>query len=261
MSSSIRTILVILSVALLTIWLFQQSCTLTTPLNGSQRNDLRKNVQENYDNAITKHNVEPVDALNSYGVRFTPHLTKRNDALTTDDWDSFRVTDHTDEQINADLKYKCDPDKPMSSYKDMGQDIRNVDPDTSLQHTYQQGDRVTDSNDINGVCSKDVLLQTNLYAYDSKINENLPRMNMTRDEHNSMVAMRPHMKTYIEVDQSAGNFDILHKDKQTLDYADFNDTVNKYRDDTLNTIRSGDALNVSVRSKYPFYDGVTQCQQ
>lgn len=243
MSSTVRTILIIAVFALITIWLFNQPCK-----NASK-------TREGYDNSVTEHNVEPTDNVHSHGVRFMPHLTASNEALTDGDYDSFRVQDHTDLQRDGEVfEYECHPDEELV-YKDKGQDIRDVTPDTSLQRTCAHGDRVTASNDINGVCSKQTLLTNDSYAYSNEIHEVLPRMDMTRDEHHSLVAMRPRMKTYIEVDQTAGDFNTCPKE-QTIAFEDLGDTVNRYRNDTLRSIRNGNEHNASLRQKYPFYDGV-----
>jgi hypothetical protein len=243
MTQTLRTILIIAAFTLLTIWLFQ------TPHARSCR--------EQYENSVTTHNVEPTDDVHSYGVRFLPYLKKSNETLTDIDYDAFRVYDHTDKQRDErSYKYSCavEQERPVK-YKDNGQDIRNVTPNTSLQKACMKGDRITDSNDINGVCSKTSLLTNDSNAYTNEINENLPKMDMTRDEHHSLVAMRPRMKTYIEVDQTAGKFNTPVRE-QTLEYEELPDTVNRYRNDTLRTIRNGNERNIALRQKYPFYDGV-----
>ena len=246
MSSNARTILIIVVVVLVTLWLFHRPATSNG--NGSE-------MKENYDNSVTEHNVEPSDYIHSYGVRFMPHLTERNEVLTDGDYDSFRVRDHTDYQRDGEaFVYECDKE-PELKYTDKGQQIRDVTPDTSLQHTCQHGDRVFDSNDINGVCSKQSLLTNDVYAFSDEIHEVAPRLDMTRDEHHSLVAMRPHMKTYIEIDESSGDFSDEGK-KQTIPFEELADTVNRYRNDTLRGIRNGNEHNATLRQKYAFYDGI-----
>lgn len=241
MSSNIRTILIIAVVVLVTLWLFQEPPAA---------------VKENYDNSVTEHNVEPDDYIHAHGVRFMPHLTDRDEVLTNGDFNSFRVRDHTDYQRDGEaFVYKCNKE-PKLDYEDRGQQIRDVTPDTSLQKTCQHGDRVHDSNDINGVCSKQSLLTNDVYARSDEIHEVAPRMDMTRDEHHSLVAMRPHMKTFIEVDESSGDFRANNKKKQTLEFEDLADTVNRYRNDTLRGIRNGNEHNATQRQRYAFYDGV-----
>lgn len=241
MNQTLRTILIIAVFTLVTIWLFQDPYA--------------RSCREGYENSVTYHNVEPTDNIHSYGVRFMPHLTNSNETLTDNDFDSFRVFDHTDEQRDrGEYEYTCATEHQVN-YKDKGQDIRNVVPNTSLQKACVAGDRVTDSNGINSVCSKTTLLRNDSSAYTNEINENLPKMNMTRDEHHSLVAMRPRMKTYIEVDQTAGKFEVP-PNKQNLEFEELADTVNRYRNDTLRTIRSGNDRGASMRQKYPFYNGV-----
>ena len=238
MSSTVRTILIIAVFVLITIWLFHQP----------------RDAREGYDNSVTEHNVEPTDNIDSYGVRFMPHVVERQETITTNEHDSFRVMDHTDYQRDG-SKFEYNTETPSSpSYKDAGQQIRDVTPDTSLQAACNSGDRVHDSNDINGVCSNDTLLENDGYAYSNEIHE-VTDANMTRDEHHSLVAMRPHMKTYIEIDESAGLYEVPQK-KRDLKYEELKDTVNRYRNDTLRSIRNGNEHNASMRSKYPFYDGV-----
>lgn len=260
MSSTVRTILIIAVFVLITIWLFRQprvdmagAADVDSASNGKGSTE-SEDVNEGYDNSVTDHNVEPTDNIHSYGVRFMPHLTDRDEALTNSDRDSFRVMDHTDYQRDGSkFSYKADvPHQPK--YKDAGQQIRDVTPDTTLQATYGHGDRVHDSNDINGVCSNDTLLENDGYAYSNEIHE-VTDIDMSRDEHHSLIAMRPHMKTYIEIDESAGQYETPAK-KQTLEYEELKDTVNRYRNDTLRSIRNGNEHNASMRSKYPFYDGV-----
>jgi len=244
-SINVRTILIIVVVVLVTIWLFHQPA----PSNGNNRD------VENYDNSVTDHNVEPDDYIHSYGVRFMPHLTQRREVITDGENSSFRVHDHTDLQRDGEaFVYNCNKESELN-YKDQGQQIRDVTPDTSLQRTHRHGDRVMDSNDINGVCSKQSLLTNDVYAFSDEIHEVAPRMDMSRDEHHSLVAMRPHMKTFIEIDESSGDFNAKSK-AQTIPFEELNDTVNRYRNDTLNGIRNGNEHNASLRQKYPFYDGV-----
>ena len=212
-------------------------------------------MRENYDNSVTEHNVEPDDYIHSHGVRFMPHLVERTEVLTDGDFDSFRVRDHTDYQREGEaFVYECDKE-PELNYVDRGQQIRDVTPDTSLQRTCVNGDRVLDSNDINGVCSKQSLLTNDVYAFSDEIHEVAPRLDMTRDEHHSLVAMRPHMKTFIEIDESSGDF-TSKGPKQTLPFEELSDTVNRYRNDTLRGIRNGNEHNATMRQRYPFYDGV-----
>jgi hypothetical protein len=256
MSSTLRTILIIAVFALVTIWLFYEPSAPATRGNGNGNGSgSSEEMTEGYDNSVTDHNVEPDDYIHSHGVRFMPHLTDRDETLTDVDFNSFRVHDHTDEQRDGEaFEYNCEKE-PTLKYNDRGQEIRDVTPDTSLQRACQQGDRVTDSNDINGVCSKQTLLTNDIYAFSDEIHEVAPRMDMTRDEHHSLVAMRPHMKTFIEVDQSAGDFNAPVR-KQDLPFEELKDTVNRYRNDTLKGIRNGYEHNASIRQKYPYYDGV-----
>lgn len=246
MSSNVRTILIIAVVVLVTLWLFHQPST-----SGSNGSEMR----ENYDNSVTEHNVEPDDYIHSHGVRFMPHLVERTEVLTDGDFDSFRTRDHTDYQREGEaFVYECNKE-PELNYVDRGQQIRDVTPDTSLQRTCVNGDRVLDSNDINGVCSKQSLLTNDVYAFSDEIHEVAPRLDMTRDEHHSLVAMRPHMKTFIEIDESSGDFGAKGP-KQTLPFEELADTVNRYRNDTLSGIRNGNEHNATMRQRYPFYDGV-----
>lgn len=242
---TLRTILIITLFALVTIWLFSEPPA----------------KKENYDNTVTEHNVEPTDHLKSYGVRFMPHVTEKDETVTDSDYSTFRVYDHTDLQRKGN-NFVYDAKQPECVvYKDRGQDIRDVAPDTSLQRACKQGNRVIDSNDINGVCSNDTLLENDSYAYSNKIHEHLD-MDMTKEEHHSLYVMRPHMKTFIEVDQNAGKFDCSNaeyekaREGQTLEFEDIQKTIKRYRDDTLRSIRNGNEHNASVRNSCDFYDSV-----
>lgn len=134
---------------------------------------------------------------------------------------------------------------------DRGQIVRTVQPNTSLQDTYDtpsNDSRVLESNNLDGVCAFKIGVQPDEVTRAGK-----PYPSMTRDEHHSLVSMRPHMKTYIETD--AGIFTQNTKDEksavQSMEFEELSVVMDKFRDATLSTIYNGNEHN--SKTQIPFY--------
>jgi len=313
MSSNIRTILIIVVFALVTIWLFydprrpatpapapaastvaqaeqapaqEQSCMADKRCgcnaNANTNNSDSSSIEsydsiEGFDSEASNeasidssdmiegyHNlsgsvleIEPTQSANSRGVSYFPY--KRINRMSGNA--SFQIPDHTDAQragyearMHLKARMQAENGSPadmpssaqaQSMYVDAGQTIRNVVPATSMSNAMYTGDRVFDSNNINGECTG--VYTNEIYAMSAGANADVD------ESEKSGEIQPPHMPTYIEIDESAGNYN-TEGTAQNIDFADLNNTVRKYRSAAMADILNGKETDGSIRAENKFYD-------
>lgn len=196
--------------------------------------------------------IEPTQSANSRGVSYFPY--KRINRVS--DNASFQIPDHTDAQragylarlkgrMQAETGLPVDISAAQATYADAGQTIRNVTPATSMSDAMYTGDRVFDSNNINGECTG--VYTNEIYAMSAGANANVDESEQTG------LIQPPHMPTYIEVDESSGSYN-MESAEQNIDFADLNNTVRKYRSATMADILNGKETDGSIRADNKFYD-------
>lgn len=215
MGPTVKIILIIIVFALITVLLFRNPTPQTS---------------EPYDNMIEKYTGTGTD-IDLHNLL--------SSGISRENVDAFKIYDQLDQQreganydMSSTLK-RCD--QATLNYNDEGQVIIDAAPNTMLQETCMMGNRMTASNDINGVCSREPLRLDKFTAY-----SNRPEMDSQQNDHNNFILMTPHMKTYSEVDECAG--DLMdsqeNESRQIIDYKNFSRDVKKHKDDILRTIRN-----------------------
>jgi hypothetical protein len=83
---------------------------------------------------------------------------------------------------------------------------------------------------------------------------------MSPEEYISMVNMRPHMETYNDIDESSGEYVDGANNRSvggdTINFKDLPATINKYRNAAIRDIRNGGEHDGSVDREFKFYDGI-----
>lgn len=179
----------------------------------------------------------------SKNINYRPETNKN----TENDSSTFQVQDHIDLQKNGlddpriDVNLTENKMKKKVRFTDDNSVVesRHIVNDDVLPETNINRERIIDSNNIHGYCVHDeVPMDESNNAYSDVIHEDLD-MDMDDSTYHRMVAFRPRMKTFIEIDPSVGKF-MLKKGKGKQDIKGLDElqsVVNTYKKCTLDSIQ------------------------
>lgn len=262
MDSNLKIVLILAAFAIITVLLFRPY------------SDDSCGKREQY----SPDNIDPTNHPYSRDVAFRPHST----GDVYNDGSSFQLHDHIDDQNNAMAQRAAaynmmarngngngtkrvrfadqngaSNDGSTDIPVDVTPPVRDVDIRTSHDNTHIDRNRVLDSNNISGYCMNNELIEDDDPVYSDKIHEVLD-MDMDDATYHNLIAMRPHMKTYIEIDEDSGKFDQKKgKGKQDIDgLTELTQVINAYRNNTMRTINGGNDANRYYYTNFGMYNHV-----
>lgn len=263
-----RTILIIVVFALVTIWLFyspsqnrqnvvetkQQPCGCAS-CNGSK--DCESGSEQVY-NMIGAGDVESDVLLEGYD-NIESYANIESDIESFDGSEQYEDSIEGYDNVgyeNVGSVYEDQDFMPQLTNRKEALTGTDYDSFRIMDHTdYTRGKQQKKQN-IDNINNMDADKTDN-----TKPTEHPDRMSereyLSREEYNSMINMRPHMETYNDIDESAGEYvDLDGSAEQTMDFANLSTTINKYRNAAIRDIRNGGEHDGSIDREFKFYDGI-----